>query len=374
MANLGGQTLTITMRPKTFDEVVGLESQVSAIKNKIAEGVPRAFALFGPFGCGKTTLAYIIAKAVQGWDFAGSPQVQFINAAKVTGIDAMRELVDSAGCYPMVGKYNVIILDEAHKLSKPAQESLLAEFECENSPTVWVLCSTDPQKLITGLRAGRCFTQTVAPLTEENLRKLVARGQETLKHTGEVETFIRAALKAQIGSPRKVLMAFEAFHAGDNADTAVGSQTVADLPEYNDIAFAVVFGNWSKETTLQWMAGKTIRPVSLMLKELDDKLKKKSDPTEDTDEADGVIDEEDLMTKPEVATAIRGIVGAYLKGQMLPTIAKGKQPKYKDEGKVQKAYEAMHILANTVPATAPELIWSGTIAALFRINQKLQGK
>ena len=118
-----GGTLNLTMRPGEFDDVIGLENEVAALRAKLDTGdIPRAMLFHGPFGCGKTTLALIAAKYIQGWDFAGNPVVQEINAANITGIDAMRELAYKAASFPMVGKYGVIILDEAHKLSKAAQE------------------------------------------------------------------------------------------------------------------------------------------------------------------------------------------------------------------------------------------------------------
>lgn len=371
MAKLGGETLNITMRPSSFDDIIGLEQQVAAVKNQIESGVPRAFLLTGPFGCGKTTLAYIIAKHIQGWDFTGPAQVQEINAADVTGIDAMRKLVDESGTYPMVGKYGVIILDEAHKLSKPAQECLLKVFEDPNSPTVWVICTTDPDKLIPGIRAGRCFTIAVEPMGEKNMRILVDRAVKETGHEGDVEPFIKAALKAQLGSPRKILMSFQGFHAGIPADQACASQTIGIMPEYFDIARAVCYGKWDGPSEI-W--GATVPAVGAMLKELDDKLKKKAAPSADTEEPEVSVDEDDALSKPEVARGLRIIVAGFLKGSVLPSVSKGKVYKFKPEANANRAYKAMHVLANTVPAGSFDIDWAGLIVTLFRVNQIMQGK
>ena len=80
--------------------------------------------LAGPYGCGKTTLAWLIAKFMQGWDFEGQPQAQEINGANYRKIDDMRKLAEGCGAYPMVGKYGVIIMDEAQQLTKDAQQIL----------------------------------------------------------------------------------------------------------------------------------------------------------------------------------------------------------------------------------------------------------
>ena len=64
---MSGNTLNIALRPDNFEDVIGLTEQINTIKNFVTEGrIPRAFTFVGPFGCGKTTLAYITAKAVQG--------------------------------------------------------------------------------------------------------------------------------------------------------------------------------------------------------------------------------------------------------------------------------------------------------------------
>lgn len=372
---IGGDTLNITMRPSTFDEVIGLETQVTAIRNKIAQGVPRAFLLTGPFGCGKTTLAYIIAKDIQGWEFTGQPQVQEINAADVTGIDAMRKLVDDSGSYPMVGKYSVTILDEAHKLSKPAQECLLKVFEDGSSPTVWIICTTDPDKLIPGIRAGRCFTQQVEPMQEPQIRTLITRAVERTHFTGDAEAFIRAVVKAQIGSGRKILMAFEAYQAGTPLEKAVAGMIHVAKPEYFEIAMAVVFGKWDADASI-WGGSKQLRAIGSMLKDLDDGFKKKK-ADDSTEETEGQLDDEDLETdgKQAAAISIKLITAGFLKGQMLPTITKGKQYKHKAEQQAARAYRAIHVLVNTAPvADAYGMEWPGLVAALFRVNQIMQGK
>jgi hypothetical protein len=243
----------------------------------------------------QNNLAYITAKAVQGWDFAGEPQIDFVNAAAVTGIDTMRKKIDGSRSFPMCGKKAVIILDEAHKLSKPAQEALLAEFESPDSPTVWIICTTDPQKLADGLKAGRCVTLAVKPMGEKDIRTLVNRAADEIKFSGDREAFVKAALAAEIGSPRKILMAFETHAMGTNLTDAIASQTVVVIPEYHDIAFAVCYGKWATGVTL-W--GKVpVRAVGELLKDLDEAAKKKIKTSETEESESDAIDPEDLMDK-----------------------------------------------------------------------------
>jgi DNA polymerase III delta prime subunit len=365
-------TLNLTMRPRTFDEVIGLGDQVSTLKAKIAEGVPRGFIFTGPFGCGKTTLAWLVAKEIQGPFFEGTPQVMEINGANYRKIEDMRNLAKTCGAYPMQGQYSVILMDECHKLTKDAQEILLKELEVPNSPTVWMLCTTDPEKLNRGVR-DRCFPVKVEGMSAPDRDKLVARAAAELKHLGDTVEFRAALAKANVTSPRRILLAFEAYHYGMPAVQAVNSMTSAAAPEYHDIAFSVIYGAWDKDVTVSWAGNKVARAIGVQLKELDERLKKSAKTDTETEEPENAaaVDDDDLVSKTEAAQAIRAIVAAFLKGQILPTQA-GKSWKHKPENKCLAVYEAMYILANHIPADAYEMQWPGLIAVLWKVNSKLR--
>jgi hypothetical protein len=381
-------TLNLSMRPTGFDEVIGLKEQVNTIRNKIAEGVPRGWLIKGPYGCGKTTLALIIAREIQGWEFSGKPQVMEINGANYRKINDMRELADKAGSYPMVGKYNVIILDEVHQLTKEAQQILLKELETPNSPTVWILATTDPDKLNQGVR-DRCFTITVNGMGSEERATLVQRAAAAVEHTGDLTEFLKALDKSKIVSPRKILMAFELYHNGTPAVQAIGAMHYETLPEYYEIAIGVVFGQWEKSYQLPWLKEKDGSPkhfkaVSEQFAALDAQLKKKtkddSEPVADTTTGDDTgdaestaVDEEDVIDggKPAAARAIRAIVAGMLKNQ----IAKADAKKL-NIIKAGKAADALFILSH---CTSPNpfdtgMEWAATLGGLYRVNQKMNGK
>jgi hypothetical protein len=367
-------TLTLTLRPKEFDSVIGLEEPVRIIKSKIDKGeIPRGILLKGPYGCGKTTLAHIIARYIQGPFFEGSPDVQEVNAANYRKIENMRVLADSAGAYPMLGTYHVIILDECHKLTGDSQDILLKELEVPSSPTVWILATTDPDKLNPGVR-DRCFQLEVKGMEPNERHELILRAAEASKYKGDIEEFEKEITKNRITSPRKILMAFDELVQGKTAAGAVGCHSILITPEYNDIAFAVCYGRWASENKPFGPDGPTTRPISVMLRELEDKLKKKPAPDENTEETEGTpLDEDDVAdSKPEAARAMRAVLGAYLKNRLLPKIQKNKTYKYPSAIDAKKAAEAMRILANEIPADAFELQWSGLITTLFLVNQKMQ--
>lgn len=369
-----GETLNITLRPREFSEVIGLESELTTLRSKIDKGeIPRAFLFKGPFGCGKTTLAYIVARAIQGWDFVGNPIVQEINAANMTGVSDMRTLVEGTSAYPMTGKYRVIILDEAHKLSSAAQELLLKEFEIKNSPTVWIICSSNSDKLIEGLRAGRLFTIEVRGMGEKERKELIARAVQETGH-GDASDFIQAVEKSKITSPRKILMAFDLYHNGMSPAQALAAYHFEALPEYFEIAMGVVFGQWDKGYILPWIkekdgSAKQFKAVGEQLKALDDKLKKK--PKDDSavsipeEETETSVEEDDVQGRPETARALRAIVAASLKNQV-----------FKGGAKATKGSAALFKLAHCVSSNPFDAgsEWACTIGGLFSVNQIMGGK
>lgn len=365
--------LALTMRPTEFDGIIGLESAVRTVKAKLDSGaVPRAFLIKGQYGCGKTTLAHIIARYIQGPLFEGQPEIQEVNAANYRKIENMRSLAASTGSYPMQGTYSVIILDECHKLTGDSQDILLKELEVPSSPTVWILATTDPEKINSGVR-DRCFPVVVEGMTPENRKLLVERAVVKTGFAHDITPFLNLINKHKVSSPRKILNAFDQLVSGKTPEEAVSTMTTEATPEMHNIAFAVCFGKWDQPTTM-FGGSTTIEPLGKMLKDLDERLKKK--PVDDNaDEADGAVDEDDVSdSKPDTARVLRAVVGAFLKGQVLPSIKKGNQYSYKDAAKAGRAYKALHVLANTVPADAFELQWSGLIPTLFRVNEIMQGK
>lgn len=365
-------TLNLTMRPRDFGDVIGCKTAVTTIKNLLDTGaVPRAILIKGKYGRGKTTLALIIARYIQGPLFDGDPDVQEINAANYRKIDNMRLLVDSLGGYPMVGTYKVVIMDECHQLTKDSKELLLKELEVKKSPVVWILCTTDPTSLNEGIRS-RCTVLEVEGMNAEERHTLIERAATALEHGGDITAFENEVTKSKIDSPRAILSAFSLYHFGTPLSQAVGMQSIENLPAYSDIAFAAIFGFWDKESSM-FGGSVQVKPCGQLLKELDERLKKNAAPNSETAEKEDVIDDEDLTSKTDVATALRAVIGAFLKGQILPTIQKNGSFKYKTPQQSEKARQAMVVLAGMIPSTAFELQWSGIIATIYRINQIMKG-
>lgn len=367
-------TLALTMRPKEFDTVIGLEEPVRIIRTKIDSGeIPRAILIRGPYGTGKTTLAHIIAKYVQGPFFEGLPSVHEVNGANYRKIENMRALSDEAGAYPMPPSvYHVIIIDECHKLTGDSQDILLKELEVPRSSTIWILATTDPEDLNQGVR-DRCFPLETSGMDATQRHELIQRAVKTTGYgdTDEIANFEALITKFAINSPRRVLGAFELMKSGLNVESAVAGVSINVTPEYHDIAFATLFGQWDKDITL-W--GKVpVRAVGSLFRDLEDKLSKKGK-SESEDEEQRVDDTDITDSKPQAATALRAVVGAFLKGRCVPKALKGGKYKFPTAAESDRAYKAMHVLANTVPTSEFALQWSGIAVTLYRVNQIMQGK
>lgn len=138
------KSLASKYRPKTLDEVVYQTTTVKILKKAVEKDSPKNVYLFaGKSGAGKTTLAKCFAYELNKTD-AGTIEM---DSASNNGVDSMRALVDAAVQRSLSSKYKIIILDEVHVLSNQAWQVLLKTFEDCPQYTIFILCTTEPNKV-----------------------------------------------------------------------------------------------------------------------------------------------------------------------------------------------------------------------------------
>lgn len=162
-------TLYKKYRPDSFDFVVGNKDTVEYLQTVCEdEKVPHCILLSGPSGCGKTTLGRIIK------DRLGCGKLDFaeINTADFRGVESAREIIKQSHYPPADGPSRVYIIDECHQLTKDAQNALLKVLEDTPDYLYFILCTTDPNKLLPTI-ISRSIQLKVQPLTEKEMRFLL---------------------------------------------------------------------------------------------------------------------------------------------------------------------------------------------------------
>jgi len=242
-------------RPQTFDEVVGHSTTINSLRSVSTMDAPaQAFLFSGDSGCGKTTTARIMAMALncESKDAKGNPctvcasckaimtgrmpDVVEINAADTRGIDDIRLLKEQAALSPVFSDNKVFILDEAHSLTKDAQQMLLKLLEEAPSGVYTILCSTDPQKIIPTVR-NRCQSYKFPKLPVSDIRRLVSEvwGLEGLPTGGVVDSALELVVDTAAGSARAALVGlqqvYQAFASGDGSNLDNISKMLEEVSE-----------------------------------------------------------------------------------------------------------------------------------------------
>ncbi|HXK77589.1 MAG TPA: DNA polymerase III subunit gamma/tau [Oscillospiraceae bacterium] len=203
------QALYRKYRPRRFDDVAGQEHITSILTREVAEGTfAHAYLFTGSRGIGKTTCAKILAKAVncpemkngepcgvcpicRGIDEGSVLDVEEIDAATNRNIDDIRSLRDEAGFTPVLAKYRVYILDEAHMLTREAANALLKILEEPPEHVIFILATTEPHKLPATI-VSRCLRFDFKRLTPQTIAERVGYvcSEEGMEIDGEAALLI----------------------------------------------------------------------------------------------------------------------------------------------------------------------------------------
>lgn len=194
-------TLITKYRPQTFDDVVGQDAAVRALRASVAKRSARAYLLTGPSGTGKTTLARIVAAALG----CAPEEIRAgeIDAATHTGVDDMRAITAQQQYRPLGGGSRAVIIDECHMLSKAAWNSLLKILEEPPAHVLWLLCTTEPVKVPKTI-VTRCFACELRPVASSVLEELLGEVADAEKMDVD-DQVLRLCARQADGSPRQAL-------------------------------------------------------------------------------------------------------------------------------------------------------------------------
>ena len=138
------KTLAVIYRPKKFEDVCEQKNVIGILQNQLASGeCKNAYLFCGGAGTGKTTCARIFANELNG----GKGVPIEIDGASNNGVENVRGIIDQAKYMPLEGQYKVYIIDECHMLSIGAWNAMLKLLEEPPARTIFIFCTTDPQKI-----------------------------------------------------------------------------------------------------------------------------------------------------------------------------------------------------------------------------------
>lgn len=252
-------------RPLTFDSVVGQQHIVSTLEHAITEGrLSHAYLFCGPRGTGKTTMARILAKALlcrnaeaaraegaSGCMPDGTceeceliaegnhPDVYELDAASRTGVDNVREeIINSVNFAPVRGKYKIYIIDEVHMLTTAAFNALLKTLEEPPAHVIFVLCTTDPQKILETI-LSRCQRFDFHRIGNEDIERRLAYvcEQEGFDYDDEALAIVARHAKGGMRDALSTLEQLSVFGNGsvhaDDACSLLGEVSDQILGEFS---------------------------------------------------------------------------------------------------------------------------------------------
>lgn len=219
-------SLTDKYRPKSIDELYGNAVLKKTIKSAIENNdIPHAILLSGPFGSGKTTIARILTKELNCSEF----DYKEIDIADFTGVDLVREVRRKMNTAPMQGKVKVYVFDEGHKMSEAAQQATLKMLEEPPKHCYFMICTTDPQKLLPTIRS-RCINYIVQTLSEKQIFKLISG----IAEKEDIDLPKKVALQISrdsLGHPRNAIKILDKIRNLDTEDMLEAAMHQAEQEE-----------------------------------------------------------------------------------------------------------------------------------------------
>jgi DNA polymerase III delta prime subunit len=256
------ESLAVAMRPRKLSSMFGMDTAIATLRKQMTTRAPRTILLSGVPGCGKTSMARIIAVAAQcdhsqvwgdpcdacrarviSWsplqsDFA----IHEINAAEHSGVEELEAICRLSYSRPMTGLKRVIILDEVHSLSAAAWKTTLKPMEEPPAHMLWILCTSDVRK-VPAANQRRAAKYAMRELGVTDTERFLARYAKVSGVTREIKSLIEACHTMQVGSPGVLLQALDKYAAGASPKDAVAGADGSSVDSLR-ICKAVTSGQW----------------------------------------------------------------------------------------------------------------------------------
>lgn len=254
----GSKDLHVVYRPYKLEHMLGNDANKRIIKKGLDEGtLPHTMLFTGPAGCGKTTMARIIAaglnckegptstpclkcascKSVINYN---SVDVQEINVGQTGGKGDVDKIVSDLPSAPFSARYKVLIFDEAHKLTDAAQDLLLKPIEDGYAHVYYIFCTNHPEKLRTRKNKkdgeaflDRCYAMHFGPISAEDVFQLLTE-VSTWEGVESTEEVLRFIADESAGIPRRALKWLRQVIDDGTWDLNVAKSLVGVLTDVDD--------------------------------------------------------------------------------------------------------------------------------------------
>lgn len=228
-------------RPSKWSEVVGQDAVIKILSRQIEiDDIKNCIIMSGASGCGKTTVARLFANEIN----RGQGNPIEIDAASNNGVDNVKQIVASASERAIDSKYKVYIIDEAHSLTSQAWQSFLKCIEEPPLYTIFIFCTTDPQKIPDTIK-NRCMRFNFSRISSSliNMRLVEVCNKEEFTNFTETCDYISRICNGEMRNALSLLETCASYDTNLSIDVALKALGNMSYDLYFDLVNGIIDGN-----------------------------------------------------------------------------------------------------------------------------------